>query len=61
MGLKEVRHLEKCIRKNIQMIQENKLKDYTDIESLKRFCAWIYTDSQRLIEEWKESRKVGNR
>jgi len=53
---KEVRHLKKCIREGIKTISDNTLKDIEALESLKRWCAWVYADSEKVIKEWKKKK-----
>jgi len=57
MALKEVRHLKKTIRSSIKNINDNKLKDVADIESLQRWSAWLNRDCVRLLEEWNKKDK----
>jgi len=52
--MSKVTDLKNNIKGGIKEISNNKLKDIEDIESLRRWCAWIYTDGRKLIKEWRK-------
>ena len=52
MGVSEVRYLKKNIRENIKTISGNKIRNIEEVESLMRWCGWVYNDSKELLKEW---------
>ena len=57
MGVSEVIMLKKNIRIKKDLISDNQMINVNDIKNLMRWCASIYQDSEKLLEEWKDKRK----